>query len=97
MVLTAGDYCYVAGEIGGDNYSYGPSGVTTNPAIAFVAAAYVSSGALAFPTSTDPGTVGYFGGNALLGTAAPEPSSVLMMLGGGMMLMRFVRRRTRLG
>jgi len=97
VILTAGDYYYVAGETGSDNYSYEPSGVTINPAISFVAAAYVSSGTLAFPDSTDPSTLGYFGGNVVLSTAAPEPSSMAMLLGGGMMLLGFVRRRTRLG
>ncbi len=97
VILTAGDYYYVAGETGSDNYSYGPSGVTVNPAISFVAAAYVSSGTLAFPTSTDPGTVGYFGGNVVLGaTAAPEPSSALLVLAGGAMLFGSFRRRTKL-
>lgn len=94
VALTAGDYYYVAGETGSDSYSWAPSGVTVNPAIAFVASAYVSSGTLAFPGTTDSGTVGYFGGNVVLGgVAAPEPSSVGLLLGGGMMLLGLARRR----
>lgn len=89
VALGAGQSYYVASQ-GGEGYTFSPSDLTVDPSITFEQDAwhYVGStdaSPLAFPDMT-LGTVGFFGGNVLLGapTSVPEPFSLALLGIGGL-------------
>jgi hypothetical protein len=91
-VLGVGTYDIMA-VTGDDNYTYGPTTLTTIPQITFVQDEYCTpaSAALAFPNATD-GSQAYFGPSFTVETGTPEPASVLM-IGGGLLLAAGLRLR----
>ncbi len=92
LSLAAGQTYYVVAETGSENYTWNPNGFTVNPAINFVADAYVSSAVLAFPTSaTGGGTIGWFGANVVL-ASIPEPAT-FALLAVGLVGLGLLRRR----
>lgn len=83
VTLTAGDYYVIEGLTGStDDYTYGVTGLYTDPDISIVGINTQLSGGLNYDSSldtTDPDVFGPdFGGNA-----TPEPSS-LLLLGSGL-------------
>jgi len=101
ITLTAGQDYYVASQ-GGAEYAWETAGLTVDPSITFIEAAYASTGSASDNPLEFPGALagdlpaaaggGYFGGNIVLGSAIPEPAT-LSILGIGLLGFGLVRRR----
>lgn len=99
FALTSGTSYVIAAETGIENYSYSPTGFSTDPSITFDEDLYVSSSTLAFPGSSG-GFTGWFGPNFMVessstGNTVPEPSSLALLAGLGLSGSAFARRRKR--
>ncbi len=84
----------IAAETGADNYTYGPTGMSTIPEITYLEDRYLfGNTVLAFPSQTSLGTQGYFG-PSFTAYDAPEPGSIIC-LGAGFLVLAFVMMRRR--
>ena len=70
--LQAGQTYVVGGVSGSEDYQFDPTSITFASGITFDASAYISSGTLAFPNSSD-NTPGYWGGSFLFGGGNSGP------------------------
>ena len=83
-LLTAGQSYVVGAQMGGGLLTYYGGAFTMADGLSFTGNRWDVSGTLAMPTSYDGvlNDPGYLGGNLLVGSATPEPSSTgLMVLG----------------
>lgn len=92
-LLAVGSGYRIAAVTSSENYTWDPTGFTTDPAITFVTGRYTLSSTLVYPASISNFT-GLFGPNFsnLLVPPIPEPAS-LALLGIGLAGLGFVRRR----
>jgi hypothetical protein len=93
--LVAGQNYVVGAQMGGGVLTYYGGGYTMADGLEFVGNRWDSSPSLVMPTSNDGpfNDPGYLGGNLLVSTAVPEPSSTgLMMLGVLAIVMGLWRR-----
>jgi len=82
--LVAGQNYVVGAQMGAGVLTYFGGGYTMADGLEFLGNRWQSSGSLVMPTSNDGsgGDPGYLGGNLLVSTGVPEPSSTgLMVLG----------------
>lgn len=84
ILLSAGQSYVVGAQMGGGVQTYFGGAYTMADGLQYVGSRWTSSGSLTMPTDYDGSASdpGYLGGNLLIGSAAPEPSSTgLMVLG----------------
>jgi hypothetical protein len=97
LSLSPGTY-YIAAETGSDNFTSGPTSMTTAPEITFLSDRYLASPVLTFPTqSSGGGLQGYFGPTFTFttGGGVPEPATFAMMGVGLLAVVGLARRRRR--
>lgn len=85
LILSANTSYVIAGQFTRNqgNYAYNPGGFTVSPDLSFDENRYVASTALAFPTLSDQGVIGYFGPNFQYESApVPEPGTYLLFAAG---------------
>ena len=92
ITLNAGSQYLVAGFAPVEAYyaAHLGSGLTVDPDVTYDGYFYDVTGALSFPTTSDPTL--YFGGPNLQFSSIPEPSATILIVLGGLSLV--TRRRT---
>jgi hypothetical protein len=94
-LLTAGQSYVVGAQMGGGVQTYFGGAYTMADGLQYVGSRWISSASLVMPNSYDGSSSdpGYFGGNLLVASATPEPSSTgLMVLGFFALLVGFAWR-----
>jgi hypothetical protein len=88
----------IAAEAGSDNYTYGPTSMSTMPEITFLEDRYLfENTVLAFPSQSSGGIQGWFGPSfTAVDAPTPEPAS-WGLLGAGLLCLTGIWRRRRRG
>ena len=96
LTLTAGLSYEIVGVSHGDNYTWNDPGFVVDPNITYTGNGWDVSSVLVMPTQQNDVTDGYWGANAEFGsTTTPEPGTIGMMLGAGLLGLLTLRRRAR--
>jgi hypothetical protein len=106
FALSSGSSYVIAAVTGNENYSWDPSGFSTDPSVSFDQDLYAPSSTLIFPFNSE-GLTGFFGPNFLIGSGTtggggggggngvPEPGTLALLAGMGLCSVPFLRRRRR--
>lgn len=93
VTLEEGKTYYVIAAMGADQYTWDPEGFSVSSLITFGDSYYIESSSLAFPTDSDPGTIGYFGANMKI-SPVPIPGAI-WLVGSSLPAIGVLRRRFR--
>jgi hypothetical protein len=106
LLLQAGQTYRIAGTTGSDNYTWWPTGASTDPRVKYLNDVYTYSNSLVYPVETvgytDLNAAGWFGpdfklagGASIQGGSTPEPGSLTLLGLGALGLGGIAWRRRR--